>query len=109
MEGVIFPGFYYPDGERYPGSLEFVAAYKEKFGEEPETYAALAYDATNMVLQAMREGGVSRQAIRDYLETMDGFSGVTGKHKFDANHDTEVPIILLTVKDGQIVLAEKQL
>lgn len=109
VEGVIFPGFYFPDGERYPGSLEFVDAYKAKYGEEPETYAALAYDATNMVLTAMKESGVSRQAIRDHLEKMDGFSGVTGKHKFDSNHDTEVPIILLTVKDGKIQLAEKQL
>lgn len=109
VEGVIFPGFYFPDAELFPGSLEFVDAYKAKFGEDPETYAALAYDVTTMILDGMREKGVSREAIRDHLETLEGFAGVTGNHKFDGNHDTEVTIILLTVKDGQIQLAEKQL
>lgn len=109
VEGVIFPGFFFPNDERFPGSLEFVTAYEAKYGEKPESYGALAYDTTNMIFAAMREKGVSREGIRDYLEQMDGFSGVTGSHKFNADHDTEVRIILLTVKDGEIVLAEKQL
>jgi hypothetical protein len=40
---------------------------------------------------------------------MQDFKGVTGSHKFNADHDTEVRIILLTVKDGEMQLAKDQL
>jgi branched-chain amino acid transport system substrate-binding protein len=67
VEGVTFPGFFFPSDERFPGSVEFVAAYEAKYGEKPESYGALAYDTSNMIFEAMREKGVDRAAIRDYL------------------------------------------
>jgi branched-chain amino acid transport system substrate-binding protein len=109
VEGVIFPGFFFADA-RFAGSEKFVAAYKAKYNEEPESYAALAYDSANMIIAGLKAGGgTPREAVQKHLDSLEGFQGVSGKHTFDEAHDTQVPLIMLAVKDGKIVLAPKQI
>jgi ABC-type branched-subunit amino acid transport system substrate-binding protein len=54
-------------------------------------------------------GGTPREAVQKHLDSLEGFQGVSGKHTFDEAHDTQVPLIMLAVKDGKIVLAPKQI
>lgn len=70
-----------------PQVQEFVAAFGKKFnGEAPNHAAAQAYDQINLVFRAMEERDLSfnprkieqdRQAIRDYLEQVNSYKGVT--------------------------------
>jgi branched-chain amino acid transport system substrate-binding protein len=67
---------------------EFLPMYQEMFGSEPTApFHAHAFDATNMVLDAIEavaqegEDGtllIGRQALRDALYATSGFEGITG-------------------------------
>lgn len=75
----------------------FHQAYRTRFDEPPDWRAAFAYDAAQVIAEALaRAGGISqdadasatRLAIRQQLVAMDdvasGFSGITGHLMFDA-------------------------
>ncbi len=106
VEGIKFTGFFHPEIE-FPGTKEFVESFTAKYNKEPDTYAALAYDSTKVVLEAMAQNGADRGEIKKYLETVKDFPGVAGPISFK-NNDVERGIIILTVKDGRIVPADVQ-
>ncbi|AFS79413.1 ABC transporter branched-chain amino acid-binding protein LivK [Gottschalkia acidurici 9a] len=106
VEGIKFTGFFHPDVE-FSGTKEFVEAFKAKYGKEPDTYSALAYDSAKILLKAIEENGENRQGIKKYLEEVKDFPGVAGPITFKDN-DVTRGIIILTVKDGKIVPAEVQ-
>ncbi|HHY91704.1 MAG TPA: ABC transporter substrate-binding protein, partial [Firmicutes bacterium] len=56
VEGAVFTAGFY-SGDTSPGVQNFVAAYKAKFNEEPDMFAAQAYDAAKMVLEAIQKAG----------------------------------------------------
>ncbi len=60
-----------------------------KAAKEPVNimFAALTYDATNMVLEGMKKNGPTSEGIKKYLDGMKGFDGVTGKLSFNKTHD----------------------
>ena len=68
----------------------FVAAFRKKFNHDPEAHAALAYDATKVVAQALTETGGDRKAVRDYLRGLtqeNAVLGVTGPAYFEPTGD----------------------
>ena len=66
---------------------EFVKAYKEKFGANPDTFAALSYDATQLLMKAIEKAGsTDPQAITKALAETTDFDGVTGTFSMGADH-----------------------
>jgi branched-chain amino acid transport system substrate-binding protein len=68
----------------------FVEAFRAKFGVEPDGNAALAYDATRLLVEAIETVGDDREAVRDYLAALaarNGYPGVTGSIRFDEKGD----------------------
>jgi branched-chain amino acid transport system substrate-binding protein len=68
----------------------FVAAFQAQYGVAPDAYAALAYDATKLVAQAIAAVGPNRKKVRAYLASLrDGhpFHGVTGVTHFASTND----------------------
>ena len=102
VEGIKFNGFFY-SGIKQNGSEEFAQAFKNRYGIEPDTFAALAYDSAQMLIQGIRKNGASREGLYQYLSDLKGYQGVAGNVTFGENHDAEIPMITLTVKDGKIV------
>ncbi|GIX08068.1 MAG: branched-chain amino acid ABC transporter substrate-binding protein [Candidatus Poribacteria bacterium] len=96
-----------------PQAQKFREEFIKRFGEEPDTWAALTYDAVNQILDAIRHVGPDRKAIRDYLAATNSpekaFQGVTGPTYFDENGDCLKPAYVAVVRDGEFVPAEKQL
>jgi branched-chain amino acid transport system substrate-binding protein len=84
--GMYFSGPYIPaDNEDYIAFLEAWDA--EIGGVPPSGFHAHAYDATNILLDAIEavavvgdDGSLSvgRQALRDYLDALEGYAGLTG-------------------------------
>ena len=72
-----------------PANQHFVAAYKQKYGGEPNQFAAQAYDAMSIAAAALQSVKLSgnleadRQAMRDALPKV-AISGATGPFKFRA-------------------------
>lgn len=108
VNGIVFADDYSPQLQS-PANKQFVAKWMAKYGAEPDTFAALAYDATNLLIAAMKSGATNRKAIQKWLEGETGFVGVTGAIKFDSQHDAARAVYLLTIKNGKIVLNDQQL
>jgi ABC-type branched-subunit amino acid transport system substrate-binding protein len=62
-----------------PKLAAFRETFKKRWGVEPDTYAAHAYDGMNMLIWAIQTAGLNRAKIRDILAyRSDSFPGVTG-------------------------------
>ena len=70
---------------------EFKRRFMSQYAEEPDVYAAYAYDALNIVAEAMRTGGTSPDEVKKALYGMRGFIGVTGLTSFDSNGEVDKP------------------
>jgi branched-chain amino acid transport system substrate-binding protein len=93
-----------------PMARAFVAAFRKKFNTDPDAHAALAYDATRLVAQALREKGPDRRAIRDYLHALNretAYPGLTGPAYFEDNGDpVGMRFRVLRASEGQLAVAE---
>lgn len=86
----------------------FLAAYKEKFGTDADTFAALGFDAANLMIDAIeRAGSADRAAVTKAIaETVD-FDGVTGTFSIDEQHNPTKPVTLIKLTAGEIESAEE--
>jgi substrate-binding family protein len=73
-----------------------------KYNEKPDQFAALAYDAIQVLLGAICRAGLNRARIRDALTAVENYKGVTGDMMFDPNCKNISPMYLATVKNGHI-------
>jgi branched-chain amino acid transport system substrate-binding protein len=92
-----------------PESKDFAAAYQAMFNTPPSTYSPEAYDAANILIQAIKtakEGGdVNRQTVNDAVNKTD-YQGITGQISFGSNGDLppgQGTVNLFVVKGGKIV------
>ncbi|HVJ06770.1 MAG TPA: ABC transporter substrate-binding protein [Acidisarcina sp.] len=85
-----------------PRWIAFQKSFKAKYNEEPEQFAALAYDAAQAMLSAICKAGLNRARIHDALADMQIYNGVTADMVFDPNSKNTTPMFLATVHDGKI-------
>src|SRR5208282_2488914 len=75
-------------GDPSPVVQEFGATYRAKFGTLPDNFAALGYDAANVLLDAIRRAGSSDPpAIRAALAATKEYPGVSGNITIDARRN----------------------
>jgi ABC-type branched-subunit amino acid transport system substrate-binding protein len=99
-EGVICPYPWNPRRED-PKLAAFRQAYRDKFHEEPETYAAHAYDGTNLLIWAIQVAGLNRAKIRDVLAyRTEPWPGVTGDIPFSSALDDAGDVFLAKYESG---------
>ena len=99
-------GFYtnhYSSDDPRPEVQGFVTTFKAKYnGAVPDALAALAYDATNLLLEGIKAAGADDTTkVAAALEGIT-FNGISGQIQFDANHDPIKPLTILAVTDGGI-------
>jgi branched-chain amino acid transport system substrate-binding protein len=101
LEGGYFSNHYSPEDTR-PEVVNWVKKYKEKFQQTPDALGTLAYDATNMLLEAIRKANsVDPGKIRDALASLSGFEGVTGKFTMDENGDPIKSAVIIRIQGGK--------
>jgi ABC-type branched-subunit amino acid transport system substrate-binding protein len=98
-EGVVATYLYNPTLDD-PILQDFNRRYQERFGEEPETFAAHAYDGMKIMIEAVRRAGMNRVRIRDELASLRSHRGVTGDIIFDERWDDVGPIWMAEVREG---------
>ena len=82
---------------------KFSTAFQKRYGRPPTPFAGYAYDAVNLVAAACRQGSCSPAALRDQLERITDFQGVTGTYDFSAADHSGLPkspLVMLRVQDG---------
>ena len=100
-EGVISGSAWDPSRDD-PRLHAFRRAFRERFGEEPETYAAHAYDGMNMLIWAVQVAGLNRAKIRDVLaHRKQPWPGVTGEIPLSAALDDQGEVFLARFEDGK--------
>lgn len=102
VEGAIFTAGFFA-GDPDPVVQGFVTRYKELFGEEPDMFAAQAYDAARIVIEAIKRKGTEPQQIRDGIAETKDFPGITGLTSIDEEGDTLKEVLILQVKEGSFV------
>jgi branched-chain amino acid transport system substrate-binding protein len=106
-EGIVTTCQYNPDSDN-PKLKTFQAAYRKRFGMEPDVFAAHAYDGMNIIIEAIQKAGLNRVLIRDVLtdmKTFNGYEGVTGKIIFDDSWNNIRPIYMAKVANGKFVFS----
>ena len=88
---------------------DFKKAYVDKYGHEPDQFAAQAYDAMYMVEAALKKAGstTDREKFKEALKNIADFVGVTGKFQFDAKGDPKMDVQVLQVRNGQFEALQK--
>lgn len=86
---------------------DFIKAYEAEYGKSPSALAALGYDSTYIMSQAIKAAGsTDSQKIIDALAKTDG-DYVTGHVTFDANGDPVKSISIIQIVNGEHKLAAK--
>jgi branched-chain amino acid transport system substrate-binding protein len=110
--GAAGNGWYFTcgcqDATKAPTAKAFAAAYKQKWGEEPSTYSPEAYDAANLIMDAMAKaeasGSITRTSVLTALNAED-FTGITTQIKFQADGEvvpSNLIVNLFQQKNGAI-------
>ena len=104
VEGILIPANYFSADPR-PAAQEFTREYQALYGAVPNQFAALAYDAANLMVAALQKAGVDDRAkVKDALASLQGFQGATGSISYANSHDPEKELVRITIKDGKWVL-----
>ena len=105
MDGGYFTNHYSADDPR-PEVQKWVADYKAAYGDTPDALATLAYDATNLLLNAIKTAGSNDPTkIRDAMQATKDFPVVSGKITFDQNGNPIKAAVVLEIKGGKEVYA----
>jgi len=107
VEGVRVTS-YFSEAATYPGVAETVAEYEKKWGVKPDGISAITLDATNLLIQGIKEVGADREKLREWLSTHKGFVGIAGPIEFDAKNDNLRRIVVIEVKDGKFIESQDQ-
>lgn len=85
----------------------FLAEYREEYGKEADQFAVLAYDATNLLLDAVeRAGSVDPQAVTEAIASTEGFKGLTGTFSIDEEHNPVKEVLMLKLTNGEVESVE---
>ena len=109
-----------------PRLQDFLKRYRDKFHGDPDAIGGLAYDAANVLLQAMEQlatsdpqafkglgsskaGTAERKEacgkLRDIIAATKDYTGVTGTITLDQNRDASKPAVVIEIKDGKKVFS----
>lgn len=84
----------------------FISAYKEKYEMDPNMFAVLAYDATNMMAQAISDAGsTDSQAIIDAMAALE-YDGLTGRMTFDEDRNPQKSAVIVSIQDNAYKFVE---
>jgi branched-chain amino acid transport system substrate-binding protein len=105
VEGAIFvDGF--SNSPDFEEGKTFIKNFKSAFNSAPGVLEAQAYDATNVLINAIKKGSETRDSLRSAIPGTGTFTGATGKISFENNGETEKELFVMGIERGKIVLKE---
>lgn len=111
-EGMTLYGTFDPSAsaDASPVAAGFVKAFTAKYKSEPDSWAALGYDAglalTAAIDAAKAKGGIDRASLQTQLGAISGLPGATGQVQFEKSGDRNASVLFFTVKNGKFALAK---
>jgi len=99
-EGFFVDGFF-TDSLRL-GVQKFVEAFKATFGKEPTLHSAQAYDSANIMIQGILEGADNRIKVKERLEGVKNYPGISGTTTLLPTGDSEKRLFTLRIKNRKV-------
>lgn len=107
LSGNYYCNLYSPE-DKDPKVVSFVEMYQKEYGQVPDSFAVLSYDATRMILEAMvRADSTDPVKIRDEMEKTKDFAGVSGNITLNETHDAIKGAVIVGFKEGKATFIEK--
>lgn len=98
LEGSYFTTHFAPDSPS-PELQRFLAAYKARYGQLPDSGAALGHDAARIALSALqRAEQLTGPSIREALARTRDLPGALGRVSFDEKRNPRKPAFILRVQ-----------
>ncbi len=86
----------------------FIKKYQDKYHAVPDAMAALGYDATRILADAIkRAGSTDSVALKNAIAGTKDFPGVTGRITIDKFRNASKPITIIKVVDGKFHFAQR--
>lgn len=104
-EGAVFVDGFYPESIDH-AVKGFADAYRSAYQEEPDILAAQSFDSTNMILSLLREGKDTPQAVKQGLQALRNYPGITGMTSFPVDGEAQKKLFVIKVQDGRFSLVQ---
>jgi branched-chain amino acid transport system substrate-binding protein len=101
---ITFGGL--PESELSDKGQQFVQEYESRYDDEIQPYTAYAYEAANVMLDAIerasKKGEVTRETVLKEIFATEDYNGVLGTWSFDEDGDTTLTeLSVQQVEDGE--------
>ena len=100
IDSAVFVDGFFAESPN-PTVQEFVERYKKRFQSTPTLFAMQGYDAAKFVIEAIKKGATSGEAIRDYLTAQQDLPALGGPAGFAQDGTLNRPLFLIQVKRGR--------
>jgi ABC-type branched-subunit amino acid transport system substrate-binding protein/predicted negative regulator of RcsB-dependent stress response len=102
IEGDVFVDGFFADSPN-PTIHDFVVRYRLRHQTDPTGFAANAYDATRLVLDAITRGATTGRAVHDHLLRSPDLPALSGPAAFGPNGTLDRKLFVIEVKKGRLV------
>src|SRR5919199_1369249 len=87
-----------------PRNQQFIQAYREHFGTDPDQFAAQAYTGAYLVAEGLKNAGTVRdpRAIRDAIARIHDMDTPLGRFSFSEGREATYPVSIEIVRSGQL-------
>lgn len=103
VNDIYYTGHFTPNSESAVVQ-DFLTAYEEEHGVPADSFAALAYDATNLLFAAVELAeSADPQDVTDAISQVTDFEGVTGTFTLDENHNPVKNTYVIELQNGEEV------
>lgn len=89
--------------------LDYVSSYETKFKQSRSGFGGYAWDGISLVVAALEKAGPDRGAIRDELEKISNFPGISGIFNMspqEHNGLTKDAVVMAEIKEGKWIIKE---
>jgi branched-chain amino acid transport system substrate-binding protein len=100
LDGCYFSDHYAKEDTR-PQVQQFLAQFKAEYSQDPDSMAALGYDAANLLFDAMgRAKSLGGEDLADAINSTKDFNGVTGNITIDENRNAKKGAVIQKLQGG---------
>jgi branched-chain amino acid transport system substrate-binding protein len=102
VDGATFVDGFFVDSPN-PAVQDFVQRYQKRFETTPSLFTVQGYDAERVVIEGIRRGATSGEAIQEFLAAHRNLPTLAGPATFGPDGTLHRPLFLLQVRQGRFV------
>jgi len=100
LDGCFFSDHYAKEDDR-PEVQNFLKKFKAEYNQDPDSMAALGYDAANLLFDAIdRAGTTDGKALAAAINSTKDFKSVTGTITIDEHRNARKGAVIQQLKNG---------